>query len=133
MNKSHKHIGVAIIINDKKEILIDRRLPTGVMANLWEFPGGKIERGETPEDCIIREIKEELGVVVRCDRIFAEITHDYEQFTVTLYVYLCHICQGKPQPLECAEILWVKPHELSQFEFPSANQEIISKLQKEFS
>lgn len=129
MNKPHKYIGVAIIVNDNDEILIDQRLATGVMANLWEFPGGKIEEGETVEDCIIREIKEELGVIIECDRLLIEITHDYDKFTVTLSVYLCHIIDGIPQPLECQQVRWVKPQELDNFEFPPANGEIIRLLQ----
>ena len=56
----HKHIGVAVIVNEDNYILIDKRLPTGLMANLWEFQGGKIEEGETTEDCIKREVKEEI-------------------------------------------------------------------------
>jgi mutator protein MutT len=129
-NLPHKKIGVAVIVNEQKEILIDKRLPTGVMANMWEFPGGKIEADESPEDCIIREIKEEIGVVIECDRHLIDITHDYPEFTVTLSVYVCHIVSGDPQPLECAEVRWVNVHQLHNFEFPSANKEIISMLEK---
>ncbi len=129
MNKPHKHIGVAIIVNNRQEILIDRRLSTGVMANLWEFPGGKIEDGETVEDCIIREIKEELGIIIRCDRPLTQITHDYEKFTVTLFVYLCVMIEGIPQAIECQQVRWVKAQELDNFEFPPANGEIIRLLQ----
>ena len=129
-NFPHKKIGVAVIVDEDKNILIDRRLPKGVMANLWEFPGGKIEAGETAQDCIVREIKEELGVTIEVDRHLLDITHSYPEFTVTLCVYLCHIIEGKPQPLECAQICWVKVEQLPEFEFPAANQEIISALAK---
>lgn len=129
-NLPHKKIGVAVIVNEQQEILIDKRLPTGVMANMWEFPGGKIEAGESPEDCITREIKEEIGVTIKCDRHLIDITHSYSEFTVTLSVYICHIVSGEPQPLECAEIRWVNVSQLHDFEFPSANQEIISLLAK---
>ncbi|WP_373481207.1 8-oxo-dGTP diphosphatase MutT [Geminocystis sp.] len=129
INLPHKKIGVAVIINQKKEVLIDKRLPTGLMANLWEFPGGKIEVGETTQDCIKREIKEELGVIIEVDNHLIDITHSYSEFIVTLSVYFCHIITGKPQPLECAEILWVSISQLHQFEFPSANEAIISALQ----
>ena len=129
INLPHKKIGVAVIVNEQEEILIDKRLPTGVMANMWEFPGGKIEAGESPEACIVREIKEEIDVVIECDRHLIDITHSYPEFTVTLSVYICHIVSGKPQPLECAEIRWVKVEQLHQFDFPTANQEIISALE----
>ncbi len=128
-NLPHKKIGVAVIVNQQKEILIDKRLPKGVMANMWEFPGGKIEAGETPQDCIKREITEELDIMIECDRHLIDITHSYPEFKVTLSVYLCHIVRGIPQPLECAEIRWVKVDELNNFEFPSANKAIISALE----
>lgn len=132
MTMPHKRIGVAVIVNDGK-VLIDRRLPRGEMANLWEFPGGKIEAGETAEECIVREIQEELGVVVRVNRFLTEITHSYPSFVVTLYVYLCEIVTGTPQPLQCAEIAWVRVPQLHEFEFPPANLPIICLLQKQFS
>lgn len=130
MTVPHKKIGVAVIINEDGYILIDRRLATGVMANLWEFPGGKIEQGETPEDCIKREIKEELGIIIEVERPLIEITHHYSEFIVTLHVYICKLIEGEPHPLECAEVRWVKPSELKDFEFPEANQQIIDRLQK---
>lgn len=128
-NFPHKKIGVAVIINEKQEILIDKRLPTGLMANLWEFPGGKIEAGETPQDCIKREIKEELGVDIVVNYHLIDITHTYSEFMVTLSVYMCHIITGKPQPLQCAEIRWITVSQLHNFEFPSANQAIISAIE----
>lgn len=130
MNLPHKRIGVAVIFNDEGKILIDQRLPTGLMANLWEFPGGKIEAGETPQSCIVREIQEELGVTIEIDRHLITITHSYSEFIVTLFVYLCKLIEGQPQPLECTQVLWVTPSELDNFEFPGANQEIISILKQ---
>lgn len=131
-NLPHKQIGVAVIVNTENCILIDKRLPTGLMANLWEFPGGKIEAGESAIACIKREIKEELGIEIEVKEHLIDINHDYGEFSVTLSVYLAYIVSGKPQPLECAEIRWVKAEELKQFEFPSANQFIIQVLEKRF-
>jgi mutator protein MutT len=127
-NFPHKHIGVAVIVNEENYILIDKGLPTGLMANLWEFPGGKIEEGETTEDCIKREVKEELGIDIAIKKHLIDINHNYSEFSVTLRVYLAHIIAGNPQPLESAEIRWVKVEELSNFQFPSANQSIIDIL-----
>ena len=127
-NLPHKRIGVAVIVNEDNQVLIDKRLPTGLMANLWEFPGGKIEAGETEIDCIRREIKEELDIYIEVNRHLININHTYSEFSLTLSVYLAQIIAGKPQPLECAEIRWVKGDELSQFEFPDANQAIITLL-----
>ncbi|MBD2136065.1 8-oxo-dGTP diphosphatase MutT [Anabaena sp. FACHB-1237] len=126
----HKIIGVAVISNDKNQILIDRRLPQGTMAGLWEFPGGKIEPGETIEECIEREILEELGIKIKVGEHLITIDHTYEHLRVTLKVYLCDHLMGIPQTIECAEIRWVMVDELDNFTFPAANIEIIAALKK---
>ncbi|TVQ41773.1 MAG: 8-oxo-dGTP diphosphatase MutT [Gloeocapsa sp. DLM2.Bin57] len=126
-----KRIGVAVIADHQGRILIDRRLPTGVMAGLWEFPGGKIEPSESVEACIYREITEELGVEVRVGEHLITITHDYQIFTVTLIVHHCQIIKGEPQPLECAEVRWVNLTEIDQYKFPEANYQIIATLRRD--
>lgn len=124
----HKIIGVAVIWNDQKEILIDRRLPGGKMGGLWEFPGGKVEPGETIPDCIQREIKEELGIKVEVGEHLITIDHTYTDFRVTLAVHYCRHVEGVPQPIECEQVCWVKPAELNDFTFPDANQQIIQAI-----
>ncbi|MGM3305893.1 8-oxo-dGTP diphosphatase MutT [Anabaena sp. WFMT] len=126
----HKIIGVAVIWNDQKQILIDRRLPQGTMGGLWEFPGGKIEHGETIQECIKREIYEELGIEIMVGEHLITINHTYTHLQVTLTVHHCQHLQGIPQAIECAEIRWVNLNELDQFTFPEANIEIIAALQK---
>lgn len=126
----HKIIGVAVIWNDQKQILIDRRRPEGAMGGLWEFPGGKIEPGETVEECIQREIDEELGVVIEVGEHLITIDHTYTHLRVTLTVHHCHLLTGVPQPLECEEIRWVSLDELEQFAFPQANSQIIAALKQ---
>ncbi|MFQ4145073.1 8-oxo-dGTP diphosphatase MutT [Chlorogloeopsis sp. ULAP02] len=128
----HKIIGVAVIWNDKRQILIDRRLPKGVMGGLWEFPGGKIEPGETIEDCIQREIYEELAIVIEVGEHLITIDHTYTHLRVTLTVHNCRHITGIPQPIECAEIRWVSLDELEQFAFPEANVDIIKALREAF-
>ena len=130
MSLPHKQIGVAVICNDQGKILIDRRLDKGDMAGLWEFPGGKIEPGETVEDCVIREIKEEINLDVRVGDRLMFIEHDYPKFKVSLHVYWCKYISGEPQALECQEIRWVKPEALNDFQFPEANQAIIDAIQQ---
>lgn len=124
----HKKIGVAAIRNCQGEILIDKRRATGVMGGLWEFPGGKIELNETPEECIKREILEELAIEVEVGKRIATIHHTYTEFQVTLFVHECRYLGGKPQPIECDEIRWVTIAEIDQFSFPEANQKIIAAL-----
>mgnify|MGYP006273261651 CR=1 FL=1 len=127
----HKQIGVAVIWNQQGEILIDRRLQEGLLGGLWEFPGGKIEEQETISACIQREIKEELGITVAVHDHLITINHAYTHFKVTLYVHHCHYLEGEPQPIECEEVRWVKPEQLSEFPFPKANTKIIEAIIRE--
>ena len=123
-----KTIGVGVIWNQQGQILIDRRRPTGVLGGLWEFPGGKIEVGETVEECIKREIWEELGIVVKVGRHLITIAHTYTHLQVTLIVHCCQYINGIPQPIECEEICWTTLEELDKFAFPEANLQIIATL-----
>jgi 8-oxo-dGTP diphosphatase len=124
----HKIIGVGVIWNDQGQILIDRRRSDGVMGGLWEFPGGKIEPNETVEECIKREIYEELGIEIEVGEHLITIHHIYTHLEVTLKVYHCRLIAGTPQPLECDEVRWVSVNELEQFTFPEANAQIIAAL-----
>ncbi|MBD2627525.1 8-oxo-dGTP diphosphatase MutT [Trichormus variabilis] len=127
----HKIIGVAVIWNNQEQILIDRRRPGGTMGGLWEFPGGKIEPGETIEECIQREIYEELGIEITVGEHLITIDHTYKHLQVTLTVHHCYHLTGVPQAIECDEIRWVKWDELDQFTFPEANVEIITALRQD--
>lgn len=123
-----KAIGVAVIWNTEGQILIDRRRAEGLLGGLWEFPGGKIEPGETIPECIQREIQEELGIVIDVGNHLITIQHTYSHFHVTLNVHHCRYISGEPQAIECDEIRWVRVNELDQFPFPRANVHIINAL-----
>ena len=125
-----KTIGVGVIWNQQGQILIDRRRPTGVLGGFWEFPGGKIETGETSEECIKREIWEELGIVIEVGKHLITIAHTYAHLNVTLIVHHCQYVDGVPQPIECDEIRWVNLEELDEFNFPEANFQIIAALRQ---
>ncbi len=127
----HKTIGVAVIWNDQRQILIDRRRPEGLLGGLWEFPGGKIELGETVEECIRREIREELGIEIEVGDRLITIDHAYSHFRVTLTVHHCRHLTGIPQPIESDEIRWVTLDEIDQFPFPKANIQIITALRQD--
>ena len=127
----HKFIGVAVVWNDQRQILIDRRRPGGVLGNLWEFPGGKIELGETIEECIKREIWEEIGIVIQVGEHLITIDHIYPHLRVTLTVHQCRYITGTPQPIECEEVQWVTLEEIDQFAFPTANEKIINALKRD--
>ncbi len=126
----HKNIGVAVIWNEQGQILIDRRRPEGLLGGLWEFPGGKIQLGETVEECIKREILEELAIEIEVGDRLISIDHAYSHFRVTLTVHHCRYLTGIPQPLECDEIRWVTLDEIDQFPFPKANSQIIAALRQ---
>ncbi len=128
----HKIIGVGVIWNHQKQILIDKRRAEGSLGGLWEFPGGKLEPGETLEDCIKREIQEELAIEIEVKEHLITIEHTYTDFKVTLNVYQCDYISGEPQPLESDEIRWVRLDEIDQFSFPKANQKIIAALKNNF-
>lgn len=126
----HKQIGVAVIWNQQQQVLIDRRPSQGLLGGLWEFPGGKVEPGESVPECILREIHEELGITVLVDKHLVTVTHAYTHFKVTLVVHHCYLVSGDPQPLACEEIRWVNLSELDQYPFPVANLQIIEALRQ---
>ena len=130
-DKKHKKIGVGVILNQQGEILIDRRLDSGEMGGLWEFPGGKIEPTETAEECIRREVFEELGIIVTVGEQLKTIEHNYPKFVVTLFFHYCYYVSGNPQTIECSEFRWVKSSELHKYCFPEANYQIIDLLTSE--
>jgi mutator protein MutT len=125
----HKQIGVAVIWDRAGKILIDRRRTSGTMGGLWEFPGGKIEPGETVEDCIRREIQEELAIEITVGKHLISIDHTYPTFQLILIVHHCQHISGIPQPLESEEIRWVSVSDLDKYQFPAANIAIINALQ----
>lgn len=123
-----KQIGVAVIRDDRDLILIDRRLAKGLLGGFWEFPGGKIEGNETVQECIKREILEEIGIEIAVDSHLITIDHTYSHFRVNLQVYNCRYLGGQARAIECEEIRWVTIQELDNYTFPAANQEIIRAL-----
>lgn len=110
------------------EILIARRPDGAVLGGFWEMPGGKIEPGETPERCVVREFGEELGLTVEPGERLPAIEHHYDHAHVTLHPILCTLVRGEPRDLQVAEHRWVRPSELEQFKFPPANRPLIEHL-----
>ena len=119
---------VAAIIRHDDLILITKRPDNVHLAGLWEFPGGKVESGESLEAALHREIREELGVEITVDREYFSVAHEYPDKSVHLHFFDCTILRGEPQPLEVADLRWVKAAELDDFEFPPADVELIRRL-----
>lgn len=127
MKKSVRVVG-AVIENEQHQILCALRSPDMTLPNLWEFPGGKIEKGETPEESLKREITEELACTVEVRGKVEEVTHEYEAVIVNLLTYKCRVIAGVPTAEEHAELRWVPRNELNQLEWAPADIPTIDKL-----
>lgn len=127
----HLDVAVAIVFRDSK-VLITRRRANAVLGGCWEFPGGKQEPGESLEDCVRRELLEELALRVQPVVSLTPITHRYPDRQVCLHPFLCTYEPGQPQLLACDELRWVPPAQLRNFEFPPANQQLIEDLISSF-
>ena len=97
---------------------------------LWEFVGGKVESGETNEQALIRECREELDVVLSVGEVFMDVIHEYPDLTVHLTLFNATIAEGEPQKLEHNDIQWITPSEISNYEFCPADEEIIKKIKE---
>jgi len=123
------HVAVGVIKNKQGQILISLRKPTLHQGGLWEFPGGKLESGETAQQALSRELKEELAITVLTTTPLISIKHTYPDLTVQLHVYLVEQFSGEAKGNEGQAIKWVTANELKNYEFPAANQTIIMAAQ----
>jgi mutator protein MutT len=121
-------VAAALIFRDRK-LLITQRRPTDHLPNLWEFPGGKVECGETFETCLAREILEELGIEIQVGALVEELSHDYPDKSVRLKFFECRLLQGEPRALHCQDFKWITRDALKNFEFPAADAQLIGRLE----
>ena len=119
------------IIEHQGRVLITKRKPGSHLEGVWEFPGGKQEKGESLVQCLTREIWEELGVMVTSPVFFAKVRHQYSEKLVELHTFRCTLFSGIPQPIGCSDLAWVKRDELCRYPFPVADQIILEKLNNE--
>lgn len=112
-------------------LLITQRHADTHLGGLWEFPGGKREPGETLAQCLVRELREELGVEVVVGKPFESLTHAYTEKTVRLEFFVCRIPRGEPQALGCAALKWIEQQELVDYAFPAADQRLLEKLRQD--
>ena len=126
--KKTVHVVGAIIENENKEILCALRGPEMTLPNYWEFPGGKIEEGESKEEALVREIDEELGCKIEVLQHVDDTTYEYEKVIVRLETYLSRIIGGTPKISEHAEIKWVPRKELNTLNWAPADIPAIEKL-----
>jgi A/G-specific adenine glycosylase len=126
--KTPHHTVTAAVIRRDGQVLIALRPSKGLLGGMWEFPGGKKEKGETLEQCLEREIKEELGCTIQVGSALGIFNHAYTHFSITLHCFECKLKVGSPLPIEASEVRWVSPLELSNFPMGKADRMISRKI-----
>ncbi|MDB5450981.1 MAG: mutator mutT protein [Phenylobacterium sp.] len=123
-------VAAAALVDSDGRVLIGKRPAGKSLAGLWEFPGGKLEAGETPEACLIRELDEELGIRVAqaCLAPFVFASHGYESFHLLMPLYLCRRWEGQVTAKEHKALAWVKPSRLGDYPMPPADAPLVAWL-----
>ena len=126
---------VAAFLPQDERVLLARRRPDDARGGLWEFPGGKVEFGETPAQALARELSEELGIQVEVGEELAIAAHAYPDCKIRLHLFRCRILSGDPQPLGCAEVRWAGLAELERLPLAPADEKLLRRLKEagEFS
>ncbi|HYG33357.1 MAG TPA: 8-oxo-dGTP diphosphatase MutT [Clostridia bacterium] len=123
-------VSAALVFRGGKLLITQR--PAGThLEGLWEFPGGKREPDETFEQCLARELREELGIEVFVGELIESLTHAYPEKTVHLRFFRCSWVKGEPEAIDCAAFKWVTAAELADHEFPAADARLLEKLRRE--
>jgi len=123
-------VAAVTLVDPDGRVLLAQRPPGKHLAGMWEFPGGKVQPGESPETALIRELAEELGIETdaRCLAPFTFASHPYEDFHLLMPLYVCRVWQGIAQPLEGQKLAWVRPAQLTDYEMPPADIPLIAML-----
>lgn len=129
--RPRKLVVAGLIRDDAGRILLTRRRPDQALPDLWEFPGGKIEPGESPAQALHRELREEIGVTVELGRIWDVLFHAYPEFDVLMLVYPCRITEGEPRPLEVAAAEWTTVDRLGDYDILPADLPLLDRLRAE--
>lgn len=127
------YVVTAAVILQNEQVLIAQRPANGLLGGMWEFPGGKVEPGESLVDCLTREIEEELGCHIRVGETFGEYQHAYTHFRINLHAFLCRVEAGEPQAKEAQQIAWVSAQNLRQYPMGKVDRQISLRLQSLFS
>ena len=122
---------VAALIWKNNKFMICQRPAHKARGLLWEFVGGKVESGESKEQALIRECREELDILLSVGDVFMDVIHEYPDITVHLTLFNATIAEGKPQKLEHNDIQWITPNEIPNYEFCPADEEILAQINTE--
>ena len=130
MSRKTVLVAACALIDADGRVLLAQRPPGKPMEGLWEFPGGKVEPDERPEETLIRELKEELGIVVSepCLAPLTFASHAYPDFHLLMPLYVCRRWEGIVKPLEAQQVAWVKPNRLRDYKMPPADEPLIAHL-----
>ena len=123
---------VAALVERDGRFLACRRDTRKARGGMWEFPGGKVEPGETKEQALVRECREELAVTLSVGEVFMEVIHEYPDLTVRLTLFHATIADGVPQKLEHNDIHWIGVDEIPNYDFCPADKEVLRRLQNEY-
>ncbi len=129
--RSRVLVVAGLISGDDGRVLITKRREDQSLGGKWEFPGGKIEAGESPEQALARELGEEIGVRAEVGRIWDVVFHAYERADVLLLVYACRLAAGRVAPVEVADVAWVSITELSRYDILEADAPLVARLLRE--
>lgn len=127
MTKPHYEVVCAVIIKDNL-VFCTRRDGKGECANKWEFPGGKIEPGETKEEALLREIKEELNSEIKIKKYLTTIFHEYNTFNLTMHVYICELINDNPVLMVHNESIWCEKKKLKALDFAEADYKFLDLI-----
>jgi 8-oxo-dGTP diphosphatase len=125
-------VAAGVVFREGK-VLITQRRPEVHLGNLWEFPGGKRDPGETFEQCLHRELAEELGIEAEVGRLLESLTHDYPERSVHLKFFLCRWRRHEPKPIDCLALAWITREEICQYQFPAADVRLLDQLRAHWS
>lgn len=129
--RARKLVVAGLIRDAEKRILLTKRRPDQALPNYWEFPGGKLEPGESPTEALHRELREEIGVAVELGYVWDALFHAYPDFDLLMLVYPCRIVQGEPAALEVAATAWVTVDELGTYDILPADLPLVERLRTE--
>ncbi|MGN6771778.1 MAG: 8-oxo-dGTP diphosphatase MutT [Rhizobiaceae bacterium] len=123
-------VAACALVDTDGRVLLSRRPEGKALAGLWEFPGGKVDPGETPEQALIRELREELGIETKiaCLAPLTFASHTYETFHLLMPLYVCRRFQGTPRPREGQKLKWVRPRDMRDYPMPPADEPLIAHL-----